>query len=93
MYMIHWEAHGQALSKNFIHRTFLVKLIHNKLPVGKTIARYQATYDHRCPSCQEEHEDRTHFLRCPDPVRVAWQLTLVTLQFGSDATKSQLGPT
>jgi hypothetical protein len=46
MDMIHWEAHGQALSKNFIHRTFLVKLIHNKLPVGKTIARYQATYDH-----------------------------------------------
>jgi hypothetical protein len=79
MDMIHWEAHGQALSKNFIHRTFLVKLIHDKkLPVGKTIARYQETYDHRCPSCQEEHEDRTHFLRCPDPARVAWQLTLVT---------------
>jgi hypothetical protein len=27
MDMIHWEAHGQALTKNFIHRTFLVKLI------------------------------------------------------------------
>jgi hypothetical protein len=92
MDMIHWEAHGQALSKNFIHRTFLVKLIHDKLPVGKTIARYQATYDHRCPSCQEEHKDRTHFLRCPDPVRVSWQLTRV-LQFGSDVAKSRLDPT
>ncbi len=78
MDMIHWEAHGQALGKNLIHRTFLVKLIHDKLLVGKTIARYQETYDHGCPSCQEEHEDRTHFLRCPDPARVAWQLTLVT---------------
>jgi hypothetical protein len=37
MDMIHWEAHGQALSKNFINRTFLVKLLHDKLPVGKTI--------------------------------------------------------
>jgi hypothetical protein len=34
-YMIHWEAHGQALNKNFIHRTFPAKLIHGMLPVGK----------------------------------------------------------
>jgi hypothetical protein len=33
MDLIHWEAHGQALSKNFIHCTFLVKLIHDKLQV------------------------------------------------------------
>ena len=46
MDMIHWRAHRQVLSKNFIHRTFLLKLIHDKLPVGKMIARYQETYDH-----------------------------------------------
>jgi hypothetical protein len=76
--MIDWEAHSQALWKNFIHRTFLVKLIHNKLPVGITIARYKDTYDHRCPSCQEEHEGRSHFLQCPHPDGTKWHLTLVT---------------
>jgi hypothetical protein len=47
METIHWEAHGQALKKNYIYRTFFVKLVHDKLPVGKTIARYKDTYDHR----------------------------------------------
>jgi hypothetical protein len=57
MDMIHWEAHSQALNKNFIHRTFLVKFIRGKLPVGKMIARYKDTFDHWCPSCQDEYED------------------------------------
>jgi hypothetical protein len=35
MERVHWEAHGQALKKNYVHYTFLVKLIHDKLPVGK----------------------------------------------------------
>jgi hypothetical protein len=39
METVHWEAHGQALKKNYVLRTFLVKLIHDKLPVGKAIAR------------------------------------------------------
>jgi hypothetical protein len=38
METVHWEAHGQALKKNYIHCTFLVKLIHDKLPVGQTMA-------------------------------------------------------
>ncbi len=78
MDMVHWEAHSQALRKNFLHRTFLVKFIHDKLPVGKMIALYKNTFDHRCPSCQDEFEDRTHFLRCPHPERVPWQLQLAT---------------
>ncbi len=78
METVHWEAHGQALEKNYVRRTFLVKLIHDKLPVGKTIARYKDTYDHRCPSCQDDQEDRTHFLRCPHPDRTKWHLTLTT---------------
>ena len=50
----------------------------DKLPVGKTIARYKDTYDHRCPSCYEDQEDRTHFLRCPHPDRTKWHLKLAT---------------
>jgi hypothetical protein len=41
MDMVHWEAHSQALRKNFLHGTFLVKFIHDKLPVGKMIALYK----------------------------------------------------
>jgi hypothetical protein len=78
METIHWEAHGQALNKNYIYRTFLVKFVHDKLPVGKTIARYKDTYDHRCPSCYDDQEDRTHFLRCPHPDRTKWHLKLAT---------------
>jgi hypothetical protein len=43
MDMIHWESHGQAVKKNFLHRTFLIKFLHDKLPVGKVIAQYKAT--------------------------------------------------
>jgi hypothetical protein len=57
MDMIYWEAHGQALQKNLLHRTFLVKFIYDKLPAGKMIARYKDTFDHRCPSCQDEYKD------------------------------------
>jgi hypothetical protein len=69
MDMIHWEAHSQALKKNFVRRTFLIKLLRNKFPAGRTIADYKdATYDHQCPSCcQEEYEDGTHFLHCSHP--------------------------
>jgi hypothetical protein len=76
METVHWEAHGQALEKNYVRRTFLVKLIHDKLPMGKTVARYKDSYDHRCPSCQDDQEDRTHFLRCPHPDCTKWHLTL-----------------
>lgn len=49
--------------------TFLIKLLRNKFPAGRTIADYKdATYDHQCPSCcQEEYEDGTHFLHCSHP--------------------------
>jgi hypothetical protein len=78
METIQWGAHSQALKKNFIHHTFLVKLIHDKLAVGKTIPGYKDTYDHRYPSCQEEQEDCSHFLRCPHPDQAKWHLTLAT---------------
>jgi hypothetical protein len=52
--------------------------VYRLLPVGITIARYKDTYDHRCPSCYEDQEDRTHFLRFPHPDRTKCYLNLAT---------------
>jgi hypothetical protein len=48
------------------------------LPTGKTVHRYKPYYDHHCPSCGEEYENRSHILRCRHETRTPWQNKLLT---------------
>jgi hypothetical protein len=47
--------------------------IHNILPIGKIIQKYDAVkYTSTCPSCPHMCKDGHHFLQCPWPHRCTW---------------------
>jgi hypothetical protein len=69
--LIDWATHGICVRKQFKLKRFFVKLLHDWLPVGKQVARYDQDLSAKCPSCPHESEDRDHFLRCPS--RRLWQ--------------------
>lgn len=54
---INWPVHGQAFRRKHKIRNFLVKYLHDHLPLGHHIIKYSATYNDTCPSCQEPDED------------------------------------
>ena len=62
---IDWTAHGQALKRLKKHRKTLVQYVHDWLPVGKRIHKYDAKYPEWCPSCSTQVEDSTHLMTCP----------------------------
>jgi hypothetical protein len=73
--LIDWATHGICVRKNFKLKRFYVKLLHNWLPVGEQVARYDQDLPAKCPSCAHDNEDRDHFLRCPS--RRIWQEELI----------------
>ena len=62
---IDWESHQRAVTSSGLPNRFATKLIHNILPTGKVIHRYQKYYDHHCPHCGQPYEDQAHLLSCP----------------------------
>ena len=46
-------------------KIFVVKYIHNWLPVGSHVSRYDPKYPASCPLCGYEREDFLHMLGCP----------------------------
>ncbi len=64
-----WDAHGISIRKHYHLKHFITKYLHDWLPVGKLIKRYKEFYTAKCPSCDHEEEDRTHFLLCPSRIR------------------------
>jgi hypothetical protein len=75
---IEWTAHGQAIKQFYDQRTFIVKYIHNLLPTGKRVHKYDTLHSHRCPTCQSPHEDRLHLLRCDHTSRATWRTDLLS---------------
>jgi predicted RNA-binding Zn-ribbon protein involved in translation (DUF1610 family) len=76
---IDWESYSYAMRNcKTVSQQFLTKLTMDLLPMGKTVHRYKSYYDHHCPSCGEEHETRSHVLRCRHDTRTPWQNKLLT---------------
>ena len=71
--MVDWTAHGQALKRHEKHRPTMVKYIHNILPVGKQVHRYDPKYPPNCPTCNAEIEDMKHFWSCKATSRLTWR--------------------
>ncbi len=63
--LVDWDSHGVSLQKHYHIKHFIVKFVHDWLPVGKLIARYGQFFQAKCPSCDYAEEDRSHFLLCP----------------------------
>ena len=66
-------SHGRALRRHSKHRTTLVKYIHQILPLGKQIHRYDPKYSPECPSCHADIEDTAHFWICTAPTQLEWR--------------------
>ena len=62
---IDWQSHSRAINANFPKRHFIIKLIHDWLPLGHLRSRYATYYQDFCPLCPSTLETLTHFLRCP----------------------------
>ena len=75
--IIDWEAHRIALNRLRNYRSTLVKHMHNLLPVGKMVNRYDPKYRPNCPSCAEEVETCAHLIHCPGPLRQEWRNKLI----------------
>ena len=75
---IDWDSHGQAISsfQGGSHK-FLVKFLHQWLPVGKVVSRYDPVkYPAKCPSCDAPVEDFQHLFTCPATNRTTWYSAL-----------------
>ncbi|KAL7565834.1 hypothetical protein ACA910_007394 [Epithemia clementina (nom. ined.)] len=64
---IDWVSHGRALRGVYQHRSFVIKFVHNWLPLGAHVSRYKPYYPASCPVCSHPVEDRLHFLQCSMP--------------------------
>ena len=65
---INWIAHGCSVQYFYHKKQFIVKLIHEWLPLGQLISKYKQHHISpcpSCPSCPHDVEDSDHFLRCP----------------------------
>lgn len=71
---IDWISHGRALNRQANHHTTLVKFLHDILPVGRTVNRYDKKYPPECPSCaQVDEETIDHLWQCTAPVGEQWR--------------------
>ena len=83
---IDWESHGIAVRSNFSRRHFVVKFLHQWLPLGHLKARYATYYSDECPSCpQPTHEDMTIFFDVPTGLGLAHYL-MIFENFGTIIT-------
>ena len=67
----------RAMNCNNLTDKFASKLVHDQLPTGKRVNKHKPFYEHMCPSCGAEFEDRSHLLLCGDPERVKWRPKLL----------------
>ncbi len=65
---IDWLCHGRALSRFPIsHQTFIVKLIHEWLPLHHRRNKINRHHTTLCPVCTKTSETPDHFLKCNAP--------------------------
>ena len=61
---INWVTHGCSV-RCFCHKKqFIVKLVHDWLPLGRLTSKYRKHHLSTCPICSHEIEDSDHFLCC-----------------------------
>jgi hypothetical protein len=72
---VDWDSHTMAARRSQLSQPFLVKLLHQILPVGTLIHRYNPVkYIFDCPTCQEHIETYDHLFQCNHPSRVNLKL-------------------
>ena len=58
-------------------RTFFTKNGWKQLPTGRRLHRWTPSYEHRCPSCNQDHETDDHIYQCQHIQRKQWRQDLL----------------
>ena len=88
---IDWTVHGRAINRHAPRKNTLVKYLHNILPVGEVVHRYNPKYPRNCPSCNQDHENQKHLLVCQAASRKEWRcLTVTKIRRQLDAAETNL---
>jgi hypothetical protein len=67
---VDWDSHTMAVGRSQLSQPFLVKMLHQILPVGTLIHRYDPVkYTIDCPTCLEHSEMYNHLFQCCHPSR------------------------
>jgi hypothetical protein len=63
-----------AVGRSHLSQPFLVKLLHQILPLGKLIHKYDPVkYTIDCPTCREHIETYDHLFQCHHPSPAGWK--------------------
>jgi hypothetical protein len=75
---VDWDSHTMAVGRSQLSQPFLVKLLHQILPIGTLIHKYDPAvkYIIDCPTCREHNETYDHLFQCNHPSRVGWKTQL-----------------
>jgi hypothetical protein len=87
---VNWDSHTLAVGRSQLSQSFLVKMLHQILPIGTLIYKYDSVkYTSDCPTCQEHNETYDHLFQCSHPSRAGWknQLKATLIKF-TDETNS-----
>jgi hypothetical protein len=87
---VDWDSHTMAVGRSQLSQSFLVKMLHQILPIGTLIHKYDPVkYTIDCPTCREHNETYDHLFQCHHPSRVGWKTQLkATLIKFRDKTNS-----
>jgi ribonuclease HI len=71
---VDWDSHTMAVGRSQLSQSFLVKMLHQILPIGTLIHKYDPVqYTIHCPTCQEHNETYDHLFQCRHPSRAGWK--------------------
>ena len=73
---IDWAHYSIVYSRFPRHRTFFSKLGWKLLPIAKRLHPRTPSFDHRCPSCHQDHESDDHVYQCEHQLRAQWRISL-----------------
>ena len=59
---INWVAHSGSVCRFYHKKQFIVKFVHDWLPLGRPTSQYKKHHLSTCPTCSHDIEDGDHFL-------------------------------
>ena len=64
--LINWIAHGCSVHRFYHKKQFIIKFVHEWLPLGRLTSKYKKHHLPTCPTCSHGIEDGDHFLCCTE---------------------------
>jgi hypothetical protein len=74
---IDWSHFAMVYKRFPCQHTFFSKFGWKKLPVAARLYKRTPSYNHRCPTCSNDHEDDDHLFQCDHPTRRQWRTNLL----------------